>query len=93
LPRSVPAVTQFNSAGQVDSNAVSTVGASTTPAFFCDIAYRIPAGFIQIEFREQRGIEVDRSNGVRRVTDFGETRFVAGDVVVMGGIEPPTCGL
>lgn len=29
LPQFVPAVTQFNSAGQVDSNAVSTVGAST----------------------------------------------------------------
>src|SRR5690606_13158553 len=28
LPQFVPAVTQFNSAGQVDSNAVSTVGAS-----------------------------------------------------------------
>jgi iron complex outermembrane receptor protein len=29
LPQFVPAITQFNSAGQVDSNAVSTVGAST----------------------------------------------------------------
>jgi iron complex outermembrane receptor protein len=29
LPQFVPAITQFNSAGQMDSNAVSTVGAST----------------------------------------------------------------
>lgn len=36
----------------------------------CDVAYGAPAGFIQIEFREQCGIEVDRSDRGNRVSGF-----------------------
>ena len=38
--------------------------------FLCDRAYRVAAGFIQIEFREQRGVEVRWSNGVSCVSGF-----------------------